>query len=123
LDHPGEATVSEMPPPASSPLPKTPGQERRASIRFYSRQAISAVVNKSWTAKVRDVSTAGIGLILSQPIGVNLIGEVELSNEDQSLTYTLPIRVVHVTDQRNGTWLIGCVFGRPLREEELNALL
>jgi hypothetical protein len=68
------------------------------------------------------MSANGIGLICGQSISVNLVGEVELSLPDQSDSFSLPIRVIHVTDLRNGSWLIGCAFGRTLREDELSAL-
>lgn len=109
--------------PLNPPLADQPAlAQRRASVRFYSRQAISAAVNKRWNVRVRDVSATGIGLICGQSIGVNLVGEVELHLPDQSDSLSLPIRVAHVTDLRNGTWLVGCAFGRLLREDELSAL-
>lgn len=108
-----------FPPDARQPLLS---QERRASVRFFSRQAISAAANKRWHVRVRDISANGIRLIFSQSIGVNQVGEVELPLRDQNDSISLPIRVIQVTDLRNGTWMVGCAFGRSLREEELIAL-
>ena len=32
------------------------------------------------------------------------------------------VRVVHVADQSDGTWLLGCEFVKPLSDAELKAL-
>lgn len=114
--------MSEPNSPSPVCAPQSPSQDRRGSVRFYSRQAISAAVNKRWNVRVRDVSAAGIGLICGQHIPVNLVGEVELHLPDQSATLAFPIRVIHVTNLGSGTWLVGCAFGRLLREDELSAL-
>jgi hypothetical protein len=72
--------------------------------------------------KLRDVSRSGIGLILNcrPPVASTLV--IKLQTPTQHLSRPMLLRVEHVTDQGDGTWVVGCSFVRKLREEELEAL-
>jgi hypothetical protein len=52
--------------------------------------------------------------------GVELI--VELSAKPKGVLH-VPVRVVHATAGKNGRWIIGCEFARPLSEDELQTLI
>jgi len=45
-----------------------------------------------------------------------------LHGRDESILRTLFARVMHVTLQNDGSWLLGCAFTNPLSEEDLKAL-
>jgi hypothetical protein len=100
--------------------------ERRASVRHAcEREAVSRplelVDSICWGATVQDVSTGGIGLLLCYPFKPGTFLAVEV--RDESRTQTFLVRVVHVADQADGNWFLGCEFAAPLREGELADLL
>ncbi len=105
--------------------------ERRAFVRYASdldascRQTGTAR-EVGWFARVRDISAGGIGLLFRHRLtrGTPLV--VELKRTDGSVVAVLTAHVVHATavrDQGDLCWLVGCVFERPLADDELRALL
>jgi hypothetical protein len=67
----------------------------------------------------RDVSTTGLGLLLSRPLDAGTVLTLELGEEVPADTSTLSGQVVHATPFPQGGWLVGCRLSRPLREEEM----
>jgi hypothetical protein len=99
--------------------------DRRASVRrACTLEALSRPLELSdaiaWGATVQDISAGGVGLLICYPfkpgtfLAVDLVGGHEGSR-------TVLVRVVHVTDQSDGTWFVGCEFALPLSEEEVAA--
>jgi hypothetical protein len=74
----------------------------------------------SWGARVRSISTGGIGLVMCYPFKPGACLSVELSVQRQARS--LLVKVVHATDQADGTWLLGCEFVKPLSDGEVDAL-
>jgi hypothetical protein len=74
-------------------------------------------------ARVRDISTTGIGLLLEQPLKPGAVLILRLQVSDGRLSRPLPARVMHSTPQPDGGWLVGCQFVRPLGSQQLRALL
>jgi PilZ domain len=100
--------------------------ERRAVVRYLCDHEASYYelpkCQRRW-ARVRNISTAGIGLVLCAPIdpGTDLVIEMKTMDPDTSLI--LPARVVHATMQEEGSWIVGCKLLSKLAEEDLLALL
>lgn len=103
-------------------------QDRRAAERFpvsvnAACNFMSPVVENFGPVKIKNVSSDGIGLIVSRKVDVGQLLAVGLSNPTQKFTKTALVRVVHVTPQAGGSFLIGGVFDVPLTYEELRALV
>jgi PilZ domain len=100
--------------------------ERRAVVRYLCDKEASYYAlpqcQRHW-ARVRNISTGGVGLLLDAPIepGTDLV--VEMKTMDPATSLTLPARVVHATMQEEGSWIVGCKFFTRPAEEELLALL
>jgi hypothetical protein len=106
-----------------------PKTERRASVRFPENEEIwcqaksasgRAKLDAAWLGKVRDISTAGIGLSMSRRFepGTALIVELR----PRMLRHLL-VHVVHATPDAGGRWIIGCTFEYPLSQQELQTFL
>jgi hypothetical protein len=85
--------------------------EQRSSQRHPSGlEAVSCPLDAPetlcWGATVQNVSAGGIGLTLCYPFkpGTYLAINVQTSNNP----CTLLGRVIHVSDQADGAWFIGC---------------
>jgi hypothetical protein len=95
--------------------------ERFASVREASCSPLSAR-NTAITVRVRDVSLNGIGLLSSRRFERCTLLLIEVQGEGESLPSLLVGRVVHITAQATGDWLIGCELVRGLSEEDVRAL-
>jgi len=72
---------------------------------------------------VKNLSKGGIGINLDQSLefGTEII--VSLKSSDQKTCFQKKSRVVHATQEVDGTWRVGCEFYTELSDEELDALL
>ena len=108
---------------AAGTLPR----ERRASVRYPCPACPAASVRTEnevcLPARVVDVSSTGIGLLLAEPVAGGTILGLELPGRAQGLPYFLLARVVHLQEQPDGQWLLGCQLTGRLPAEELAALL
>jgi hypothetical protein len=101
---------------------------RRVDVRRSCNRGTSSRVSagsnaKSRWAKIRDISLAGVALILSSPLKVGADLLIRMKNTNPSISYDLAARVVHATSQARGRWLVGCAFARELSPLELETLL
>jgi hypothetical protein len=101
--------------------------ERRSSPRYPSnREALARPIEGSdaiwWGAKVRDLSTTGIGLSLCFPFRPGTFLAVDLQGPIGG-THTLLTRVVHARDQSDGTWHVGCEFVKALTDSEVELMV
>jgi hypothetical protein len=102
-------------------------RERRVAVRVASSQEASchfATLEKlacRW-GKVHDVSRKGISVVLNEHVASGQFLIVELPSKTPASS-AVPARVVYALAQKDGTWLLGCTFARPLREQEYEALL
>ena len=106
-------------------LPLLAQLERRAALRHMCKlEAVSRSVDEQdgicWGAKVHDISATGVGVSLCYPFrpGTYLAIDVQSPTEHRSLLG----RVVRVTDQPDGTWLLGCELVEPLDDRDLNGI-
>jgi hypothetical protein len=73
--------------------------------------------------RVRDISAGGIALLLNHRFEPGTALIVELSAKSKVASRPRPVRVVHVTPEKNGRWIIGCAFVSKLSADELQGLL
>jgi hypothetical protein len=76
-----------------------------------------------WGGTIRDISANGIGLILNRRFEPDTRLVINLPFPASGTRRSILVRVVHATPLTPGFWLLGCVFPRPLPEDELFALL
>jgi len=77
--------------------------------------------NRPEDAWIHDVSKIGVGLNLSRPLETGTELTVRLKGESGVLE--IPANVIHSTPQVDGTWRVGCTFGRKLTADELDNVL
>ena len=100
--------------------------ERRAVVRYLcDREVVYAPLltrERLW-ARVRNISTHGIGLLLGTPIeaGTDLL--IEFKTMDPTTSLSVVARVVHSTMQQEGSWIVGCRFITRPTEDQILALL
>lgn len=114
--------------PNPVPSPDEAGPERRASVRQrfdwdVACELTSYGLSERWSARVRDISADGLGLVLDRPFESGTVLEVELASRDGSLAYTVVARVSHSKPLGDGEWLAGCSFVGRVSDEELRDLL
>jgi hypothetical protein len=119
-----------MPEPCSFPFANgVPGPvvERRAAVRYACRLTSACQPmpegESLGPARVVDISSTGVGLLIDRPIEPETLLSVELQSDDPTLSYTLLVEVRHARARQPGEWLLGCVFARELSAFELKALL
>jgi len=111
----------------------SPGTVKRSSVdgRAPSRRpqgieafcrSVAAVKDDPWPARVRDLSSGSIGLVLTRRFEPGTLLVIELEKKTANLSHTLVGRVVHATAQTNG-WMIGCTLANKIAEDDLQALL
>jgi hypothetical protein len=102
--------------------------ERRIAVRYsYDVEATCQpgsvlVSGNCWPAKAYNISTSGIGLILTRSFQPGTLLKIELQGSSTGPTCVLA-SVVHVTPRSQGEWLVGCAFLREMAEDELQSLL
>jgi serine/threonine protein kinase len=121
----GKTLVSAQP---TAVIPRRPAVERRASVRYVSRlkgscRALASERKWRWNAAVRDVSCGGLGLLLNRRFEPGTVLRVKLANPCSPRHRVYLVRVVRVQAHSSKTWIVGCVFPRPLSEEEVQTLL
>jgi hypothetical protein len=103
--------------------------ERRAWVRYPSDRDTfcqPGIGRKErdlwWQAQIRDISNAGIGLILNRRFTPGTILSVELPTTHSGSVILQLARVVHASPQADGRWLIGCEFAKQLSDDDLASL-
>jgi hypothetical protein len=104
----------------------TPGPKalmrRPTGLEAFCR-SVAAVKDDPWPARVRDLSTGSIGLVLTRRFEPGTLLVIELEKKTHSLTHTLVGRVVHAQASNSGGWMIGCTLANQIAEDDLQALL
>lgn len=72
---------------------------------------------------VINLSKGGIGLNLSHPIETGAEVTISLKSDDQKTLFHKQSRVIHSTQQIDGSWRIGCEFAVEMSDDELDTLL
>jgi hypothetical protein len=84
---------------------------------------VTARRNESWAATVRDLSTGGAGIVVNRRFEPGTLLSVELQDAEQTVNRILLVRVVRVSQDANGRWLLGCAFTSKLTDAELLSLM
>jgi serine/threonine protein kinase len=103
-------------------------RERRASVRYSasleaSCQPTSRLKERCWSARIQDISSSGVCLILRRRFEPGTVLTAELQGATNTITKTLLVHVMRVHEQSPRKWSVGCAFDRELNEFELKALL
>lgn len=106
------------------PASRLVAAERRVSDRYATDlEALTRPLETQdslwWGARVRDVSTGGIGLSLLYPFRPGTYLAIDLKGQKGGGQRTLLTRVVHVKDQPEGGWYVGCEFVKELTASDL----
>jgi hypothetical protein len=104
--------------------PRGPNEERRASVRHPAAlmslcRAVGGAIGVRWPARVRDLSTLGIGLVASQRLRPSTLLEIDLETPSGRQVRAPLARVVHVEGEGDGTWVVGCAFTAELSNADL----
>jgi len=103
-------------------------EDRRAAVRYSCElgslcQEVKDTVEEQWPARIKDISTTGIAVIVNRSFRPGTQLGIELQSEDESIRYTLMTQIVRTDEQGSDFWLLGCEFARPLSEDEVQRLL
>jgi hypothetical protein len=105
------------------PEPSDRRAEPRYPVNADSRCTfLSPVVTDFGPVKIRDVSMAGIGLLLSRRVEVGALLAVTLANPARGFTKTVLVKITHVTP-RDAAFLVGGTFSVPLTYQEMSTLV
>jgi PilZ domain len=97
--------------------------ERRALPRNRCRASFCRVMGGiPLEVTVRDISSAGIGLLCDGPVQPGEVLNLHLSGRGVRLAVMLPVRVVHAGERPDGRWLVGCAIEPPLPKALASAL-
>ena len=101
--------------------------DKRASVRHICMmEAMSHPLDMGdsicWGAIVRDISVGGLSLSLCFPFKPGTHLAIDLQGA-RGFSRTLLTRVLHVHDQADGAWLLGCEFVKPLTQSDMELLL
>jgi hypothetical protein len=100
--------------------------ELRAARRFVAVRDVStrraAGCEESIIVRVRDLSTRGIGLLSWRRFEKGNVLLLQLLEKYLAISPLIAAKVVQVTAQASGDWLIGCALARGLTEAEVQTL-
>jgi hypothetical protein len=102
--------------------------ERRAWVRYpcdldSSCRPVVAAPNRRWPARVRNVSSGGICVALDRRFEPGALLTIEVQAGGIGAAFTFVAKVIHVTKEESGNWLLGCAFRSQLSEDEIQTLL
>jgi hypothetical protein len=104
--------------------PETEVADRRRATRLEPCAGVRAMVfdamtGQSWSAAIRDISQSGIALLVDQAFTVGQLLGLELKLDERRLVRNYLVEVRHSDICcPNDSYLHGCQFVEPLREEE-----
>jgi hypothetical protein len=79
--------------------------------------------DEPWSARVQDISTTGIGLLVDRYVEPETLLAVELQGDEYVISYTVLVQVMNARAADAQRWRLGCAFTRELSEEEVRTLL
>lgn len=78
---------------------------------------------ESSMARVHNISTTGLALLTPARVRPGRVLVIKLQSETLGQSRPLLVRVIHSTQQSDGSWLSGGAFVRRLSEEEIAIIL
>ena len=114
-------------PPPRAPVPPRRGPERRATVRFPSRQEgaclpVAGEATHTWSARIQDISAGGISLLLRRRFEPRTTLLLQLKGREHGRRHTLMVKVIRAQPHTPKGYLVGCSFARKLSDEELSLL-
>ena len=105
-----------------------PGADRRLALRFAispetSCHLVAGVGETLWPARVLELSSAGIRLLVRRRFDPGAWVLLELANGARIFSCALVLCVAHVAERGDGAFVLGGAFARKLTYQELMALL
>jgi hypothetical protein len=102
--------------------------ERRAHVRYPHavRSACRPLGREGWvpwTARIEDLSQAGVALSAEREIRPGAVLVVALEGLGGRFSRPLLVRVMHARRKADGKWQIGCAFVKPLCDSDFQQLL
>jgi hypothetical protein len=76
-----------------------------------------------WGAKVRNISRTGVGLNLCFSFRAGTKLAIKIHCPEREKHAIVLSKVVHIRDQLDGSWHVGCQFFEPISERDLELLL
>lgn len=120
------ALVAPLTAHARAELARVEAERRTAPRHAVMMEALSRPLDGMdtiwWGATVRDLSATGIGLVLCYPFRAGAYLAVDLQGK-QGGSRTMLARVVHVRDQADGTWHVGCEFVKRLTDSDVDIMI
>ena len=86
-------------------------------------EVVAVIGGNHWPATIRNISTAGVGLLLDPRLTPDTLLSVELRNATGTFSCMHLAWVVHIAPAAEGQILHGCRFTQDLGEEELQNLI
>lgn len=105
-------------------IAQTPKAERRAWVRYPCKletNCKSETDRLGCPATVRNISLGGMSLQVDRQFESGTLIRVQVQSALENTPHMLCLRVIHVTSQPDGTWLLGCAFARELSDDSLRA--
>lgn len=109
---------------------RAPAKERRTQPRYESSQdsrcmPLAAYKGDEWKARVKDVSTQGMSLLVNRRFEVGTVLTVLLPEQPMvgDRPQRLIVRVIRQQSESPRRWLLACAFARPLSDDEVRALV
>lgn len=105
-------------------IAQTPKSDRRAWVRYPCDMETSCKAEADrlgCPATVRNISLGGMSLQVERQFESGTLIRVEVQSSLENTPHMLCVRVIHVTPQPDGTWLLGCAFARELSDDSLRA--
>jgi hypothetical protein len=102
--------------------------DRRETLRFpitaeTAAHLVAALGESSWPARVLDLSAEGVSLSVRCRFEPGVTVPLELANGRRVFCCALRLRIVHATEQTDGSFIVGGDFERRLTASELTAIL
>jgi hypothetical protein len=102
--------------------------DRRAHVRYAPApdttcQLTAGGNNSIWWASVMDISTGGVGLIVSRRFEPGTLLAIGVENKNREFSHMLVARVIHVRKESASRYILGAKFISPLGDDELQVLL
>jgi hypothetical protein len=123
-----EAAMTTSPAP-SPPTSAVSGSERRLAERFpcelntLCRSLVHPQAAGDWGATILDISEVGLRICVPRRFEVGALLVLELHDTPEHVERLLMARVVHVAEQPENYWTLGCLLVQRLDLPDLRALV
>ena len=101
--------------------------ERRGEVRHAvaieaTSQPMEPNETLTWGAVVNDISQGGLSVTLCYPFRAGTYLAIDLQYANR-IVRTLMVRVVHIQDQSDGMWRLGCEFVKPMTQSDMEVFI